>query len=86
MELLHEYGHGISIRLSGGANNSSCLDNADQMGWSDWIALMQIKPGDFGGDKRGIGTLFLHKLQMVRIRDFQYSTDRRLIYDLCFYK
>jgi hypothetical protein len=45
-------------------------------GWSDWIALMmQIKPGDFGGDKRGIGTLFLHKLQMG-IRDFQYSTDR----------
>jgi hypothetical protein len=32
------------------------LDNADQMGesWSDWIALMiQIKPGDFGGDKEG---------------------------------
>jgi hypothetical protein len=28
--------------------------------------MMQIKPGDFGGDKRGIGTLFLHKLQMVR--------------------
>jgi hypothetical protein len=28
-------------------------------GWSDWIALMmQIKPGDFGGDKRGIGTFF----------------------------
>jgi hypothetical protein len=50
--------------------HSSCLDNADQMGegWSDWIALMmQIKPGDFGGDKRGIGTLFLHKLQMVRV-------------------
>jgi hypothetical protein len=29
------------------------LNNADQMGegWSDWIALIQIKPGDFGGDK-----------------------------------
>jgi hypothetical protein len=53
-------------------------------GWSDWIALMmQIKPGDFGGDKRGIGTLFLHKLQMG-IRDFQYSTDRELTHDLCF--
>jgi hypothetical protein len=23
--IAHEYGHGISIRLSGGANNSSCL-------------------------------------------------------------
>jgi hypothetical protein len=30
--IAHEYGHGISIRLSGGANNSSCLDNTDQMG------------------------------------------------------
>jgi hypothetical protein len=37
-------------------------------GWSDWIALMmQIKPGDFGGDKRGIGTFVSHKLQMVRV-------------------
>jgi hypothetical protein len=50
--IAHEYGHGISIRLSGGTNNS-ILNNADQMGegWSDWIALIQIKPGDFGGDK-----------------------------------
>jgi hypothetical protein len=78
--IAHEYGHGISIRLSGGANNSSCLDNADQMGegWSDWIALMmQIKPGDFGGDKRGIGTFVSGEATDGQgIRDFQYSTDR----------
>jgi hypothetical protein len=80
--IAHEYGHGISIRLSGGANNSSCLDNADQMGegWSDWIALMmQIKPGDFGGDKRGIGTFVSAQATDGQgIRDFQYSTDRAI--------
>jgi hypothetical protein len=80
--IAHEYGHGISIRLSGGANNSRCLDNADQMGegWSDWIALMmQIKPGDFGGDKRGIGTFVSSQATDGQgIRDFQYSTDRAI--------
>ncbi|MFT7335150.1 MAG: hypothetical protein ACI9M1_001050 [Porticoccaceae bacterium] len=78
--IAHEYGHGISIRLSGGANNSRCLDNTDQMGegWSDWIALMmQIKLGDFGGDKRGIGTFVSAQATDGQgIRDFQYSTDR----------
>ncbi len=38
----HEHAHGISTRLTGGPNNSSCLDNAEQMGegWSDYFALM----------------------------------------------
>jgi hypothetical protein len=78
----HEYGHGISTRLAGGSNNSSCLDNTDQMGegWSDWIALMmQIKPGDFSGAKRGIGTFVSSQATDGQgIRDFQYSTDRAI--------
>jgi extracellular elastinolytic metalloproteinase len=38
----HEYGHGISTRLTGGRLNSSCLINAEQggEGWSDYFALM----------------------------------------------
>ena len=38
----HEYGHGISNRLAGGAVNVSCLSNAEQAGegWSDYFALM----------------------------------------------
>ncbi|MEO7310812.1 MAG: M36 family metallopeptidase [Chitinophagaceae bacterium] len=38
----HEYGHGISNRLTGGPANSSCLGNAEQggEGWSDYMALM----------------------------------------------
>ncbi len=78
----HEYGHGISIRLAGGRNNSSCLDNTDQMGegWSDWFALMlQIKPGDVGASKRGIGTFVsIQPTDGVGIRDYPYSTDRTI--------
>ncbi|MGV6828624.1 MAG: M36 family metallopeptidase [Flavobacteriales bacterium] len=57
--IVHEYGHGISTRLTGGANNSSCLNNQEQMGegWSDYFALIfTIEPGDTGADSRGIGT------------------------------
>lgn len=80
--IAHEYGHGISTRLAGGSNNSSCLNNTDQMGegWSDWFALMmQIKPGDSGGAKRGIGTFVSSQATDDQgIRDFQYSTDRSI--------
>lgn len=78
--IAHEYGHGISIRLAGGPNNSGCLTNKDQMGegWSDWFALMmQLKPGDFGAAKRGIGTFVSSQAtDGLGIRDYQYSTDR----------
>ncbi|MEL6616301.1 MAG: M36 family metallopeptidase, partial [Bacteroidota bacterium] len=40
--IVHEYGHGITIRLTGGASTSSCLNNAEQMGegWSDYFGMM----------------------------------------------
>ncbi|WP_417264677.1 T9SS-dependent M36 family metallopeptidase [Brumimicrobium sp.] len=75
----HEYGHGISIRLTGGAANSSCLSNSEQMGegWSDWFALMlTIEPGDQPGDVRGIGTYATGETPMGGgIRPRPYSTD-----------
>lgn len=75
----HEFGHGISIRLAGGRNNSSCLGNAEQMGegWSDWFALMmQLKPGDVGSAIRGIGTYAVSQpINGVGIRTYPYSTD-----------
>lgn len=55
----HEYGHGISNRLTGGGNNTSCLNNSEQMGegWSDWFGLvLTMNAGDQGGDVRGTGT------------------------------
>jgi Fungalysin metallopeptidase (M36)/PA domain/Ig-like domain CHU_C associated len=38
----HEYGHGISNRLTGGPANTSCLGNAEEggEGWSDYLGLM----------------------------------------------
>ncbi|MCC3157383.1 M36 family metallopeptidase [Hymenobacter sp. 15J16-1T3B] len=40
--MVHEYGHGVSNRLTGGPSNASCLGNAEQggEGWSDYLALM----------------------------------------------
>jgi extracellular elastinolytic metalloproteinase len=40
----HEFGHGISNRLTGGRTNASCLQNAEQggEGWSDYFALMMV--------------------------------------------
>jgi extracellular elastinolytic metalloproteinase len=77
--IVHEYGHGISNRLTGGPNNVFCLGNAEQAGegWSDWFALMlTIEAGDAGTDRRGIGTYVLGQPTTgTGIRAFPYSTD-----------
>lgn len=77
--IAHEYGHGISNRLTGGANNSSCLNNEEQMGegWSDWFALMlQMKTGDVGSAARGIGTFAIGEpITGGGIRPYPYSTN-----------
>lgn len=59
----HEYGHGISNRLTG--TGSSCLSyisSNEQMGegWSDFFALMMTtRPGDTSAMARGVGTFVL---------------------------
>lgn len=77
--IVHEYGHGISNRLTGGPTNTGCLNNNEQMGegWSDYYGvLMTIKPGDSGTDARGIGTyLFGQGAGADGIRPYPYSTD-----------
>lgn len=76
--IAHEYGHGISTRLTGGPN-TNCLNNAEQMGegWSDWFALMlQMKAGDNPTEKRGIGTFLVSQpINGGGIRTYPYSTD-----------
>jgi hypothetical protein len=60
--VIHEYGHGISIRLTGGPGTSSCLSNTEQggEGWSDYFAvLMTMEASDAGTDRRGVGTYAL---------------------------
>lgn len=75
----HEYGHGISIRLTGGRYNVGCLFNQEQMGegWSDYFGLMLTqKPGDAGEDGRGIGTYAIGEgTGGIGIRAKPYSTD-----------
>ena len=77
--IAHEVGHGISNRLIGGPNNTSCMVNAEQMGegWSDWFCLMnQIKPGETGAEAKGIGTYAINQLPTEGgIRNYPYSTD-----------
>ena len=77
--IVHEYGHGISNRLTGGPNVTGCLGNAEQMGegWSDWFGLMMtMKPGDTGSKVRGIGTYASGQPTTGRgIRPAPYSTD-----------
>ena len=75
----HEYGHGISNRLTGGANNTGCLNNAQQMGegWSDWLGLMiTMQTGDQADDARGIGTYAIGQpANGGGIRQYPYSYD-----------
>jgi len=77
--IVHEYGHGISIRLSGGPNNSNCLGNEEQMGegWSDWFGLMMtIDSTDTKNDLRGIGTYVKGQTNSGSgIRTYPYSAD-----------
>ncbi|MET4105557.1 T9SS-dependent M36 family metallopeptidase [Hymenobacter sp. UYP22] len=78
----HEYGHGISSRLTGGPANANCLSSAEQMGegWSDFFALwMTTKPGDVGTTGRGIGTYAsFEPTTGLGIRPTQYSTNMQI--------
>ncbi len=77
--ITHEFGHGVSNRLTGGPSNSNCLSNAEEggEGWSDWLGLMMtIKPSDVGTTPRGMGTYVLGQATTgAGIRRFPYSTD-----------
>jgi hypothetical protein len=77
--IAHEYGHGISNRLTGGRNVVNCLNNAEQMGegWSDWLGLvLTTDPADTGATRRGIGTYVGFQSPTGNgIRPTPYSTD-----------
>lgn len=87
--IVHEYGHGISNRLTGGPATTSCLPTqviaggqiltTEQMGegWSDWFALMMtMKKGDTPEKIRGMGTYASGEKTNGRgIRPVPYSTD-----------
>lgn len=79
--IIHEYGHGVSNRLTGGPANSSAL-SANQSrgmgeGWSDWLGLaLTHQPTDTATTGRGIGTYVLGQPTTgAGIRPYRYSTD-----------
>lgn len=79
--IAHEYGHGISTRLTGGPSNSSCLRSntyQEQMGegWSDYLSLVMTQsPADKPDKKRGIGTYLRgENTNGNGIRPYPYST------------
>lgn len=77
--IAHEYGHGISNRLTGGPANSGCLGNAEQMGegWSDYFGMMlTMRAGDTPEQGRGVGTYAINQpTNGGGIRPRPYSTD-----------
>ncbi|MGZ0220571.1 MAG: M36 family metallopeptidase, partial [Acidimicrobiales bacterium] len=77
--IIHEYGHGVSNRLTGGPAASFCLNNEEQAGegWSDYLALMlTMETGDTGTDGRGIASYLMNQPATGQgIRDYRYSTD-----------
>ncbi|HRQ66561.1 MAG TPA: M36 family metallopeptidase [Xanthomonadaceae bacterium] len=56
--IAHEYGHGLSIRLTGGPGTSGCLSGSEQAGegWSDFLGLVTTMRADSCEVPRGIGT------------------------------
>jgi len=83
--ICHEYGHGISHRLTGGpASGAGCLDNAEtgDEGWSDYYALMMTTDWstalvtDGFNKPRPMGTYVLNQATTgAGIRTYKYCTN-----------
>lgn len=83
--IIHEYGHGWSIRLTGGPANSACLQNGEQggEGWSDYLGLMlttnwaSLTPTLANANiSRGVGTYVSGQATTGNgIRPYPYSYD-----------
>lgn len=77
--VIHEYGHGISNRLTGGPGAAGCLQNGEQMGegWSDYYGLMfTMVSTENDVDARGMGNwLGGNGINGGGIRTYPYSTN-----------
>ena len=77
--IIHEYGHGVSNRLTGGPSNASALDALQSggmgEGWSDWWALMLLqRPSDTQNQAMPIGTYALGQTSSgAGFRRYPYS-------------
>lgn len=78
--IAHEYGHGVSNRLTGGPGTTSCLFGNEQQGegWSDYLALVFThEVGDTADTARGVGRylIFQEDNPAAGIRPFPYTRD-----------
>ncbi|KAH9269204.1 hypothetical protein BASA83_008696 [Batrachochytrium salamandrivorans] len=79
--VLHEYGHGVSSRLTGGAATSGCLITAEAQGlgegWSDILALIVLaKKSDTATTQVTIGEYVENKT--MGFRSHPYTTDMKV--------
>ena len=80
--IAHEFGHGVSNRLTGGAANANALTTIQSRGmgegWSDFFSLVMTQdPSDQGNDGRGIGTYVLGESSNgpgIRSQKYSYDT------------
>ncbi len=79
--MVHEYGHGVSNRLTGGPADANALQTPESRGmgegWSDfWTLMFSQQPSDQQGDAYGIGTYVLGEpADGPGIRNYPYSFD-----------
>ena len=78
--IIHEYGHGLSTRLTGGPSNSNCLYSWESgglgEGWSDFLALaLTARPTDRAETTLTVGRWLLGQdASGTGIRRFPYTT------------
>ena len=78
--IAHEYGHGLSNRLTGGPSQASCLFGNQQAGegWSDFLGLwVSAKADDVLDAPRGVGSylIFQENTPGAGIRPWPYTRD-----------
>lgn len=81
--IAHEYGHGLSNRLTGGPSQAGCLSGSQQAGegWSDFLGLwLTSKPEDQSDQPRGVGSYltFRENIPGAGIRPAPYIRDMTL--------
>ena len=81
MVVTHELMHGVSGRLTGGAQNANCLTDLESggmgEGWSDFLAVVLTRTEKSKrSDSVAIGTYASNSPQGVR--SFPYSTDLKV--------
>ena len=76
--IIHEFGHGVSNRLTGGKSNSSALSSMQSggmgEGWGDWWGMMFTQESsDTSSDNRKIGAWYFGLANGIRSYPYTYD-------------